>query len=129
MKIAIVGLAVACLLTGCISIHMDDPKPGQFGNYREMLYRRMEIFQWKDVPATVQAKVRTCAVDSMMPYITPAELEHLDAYARGEAKMSDSEIAQFDRDLQSRMGGKDGGLEAMKRTCPETVKEAEKYKS
>jgi hypothetical protein len=114
-------IGVAAMMAGCVQIHVDEPKPGEFSNYREFAYNRARMMSWRGVPADLQARARICAVDATIPYFTPVEMERLDAYARGEGGMTDADITRMDREIESRIGGETGVEAALQRTCPETV--------
>lgn len=67
------------LVCGCVTIKVPPPKAGEFSNYREFAYNRSRILSWPGVPAELQAKARTCMVDVSIGYITPTEMERLNA--------------------------------------------------
>lgn len=121
------AIGAMLLLSGCFTVTMPQPKPGEYSNYREMAYSQMRVLSFPGLPAKTQAEFRTCAVDTVYPYYTAHEIALLDAYARGEHSLTDSEINDLNREINRRMGGEDAAYAAMVATCPDTIKELQKY--
>jgi hypothetical protein len=120
---------IALLLSGCITVTVPQPQPGEYSNFREMAYRQMQMLSFPNVSDKTQAEFRTCAVDAMYPYYTPKEIETLDAYARGEQALNQDQIQSLNRTVADRMGGHGGTsdgealLSVMNTKCPGTVSE------
>lgn len=119
---------VALALNGCVTIETHDPKPGQYSNYRDMMYATMSNFHFKDVPATLETKMVACTVDTMVGAMPADDMARLDAYARGEIKLSDSEKSALDRKMRDQLP-KDQWDAAMKRTCPDTMDEVATWRA
>jgi hypothetical protein len=128
MKARLLLIGVAAALAGCVQVHVDDPKPGQYSNYREMAYHRMQLVSFKGLPESLNAKLRTCAVDAAWPYYTPKELEALDAYARGEKPLP-GWAGDLDHEIAMRMGGTAGINAKLQRQCGDVLTEAKNYQS
>jgi hypothetical protein len=123
--IAIAALALAA--AGCTIGHVEDPKPGQYADYRSLAIDRAQKISIQGVPEPLMRQVRTCMIDTSLDYITPAELERWNAYARGQVAIPQSEYQAFDRELQKRMG--DDVIPTMQKKCPSTMAELAKYKA
>jgi uncharacterized protein YceK len=126
-KLLALAIAVA-VIGGCVTVKMEEPKPGQYANYRDMMYSKMRAFHWKDVPQRLETKMVTCTVDIIVNSLTPEEAARLDAYARAEITMSDSEKAALDRRMRNRLDDATFGRE-MEKTCPETAAELADFRA
>lgn len=129
MRSAAVLAAVAIVIpiSGCITIQVPKVTPGNYPNYREMLVAQMEVLPFA-APKDLIRRFSICGADVTVDHLTPAELERLDRFARGELKLADSELKELDSDLRDRIGGEDGLGREMNERCPEVVKEADAYK-
>ena len=122
-----IPICAALLLAGCFTIQAPVPQKGQYTNCREFAYSQMKMFSWQGVPAKTQDQMRTCMVDAIYPNYTPAEVDRLNAYARGENQMSAGELQTMDREIGERMGGPKGAAAALMTICPDTIREMQKY--
>jgi hypothetical protein len=128
MKLISALVIAGLLLGGCVTLKMEEPKPGQYANYRDMMYSKMRAFHWKDVPLNLETTMVTCSVDILVNNMTPVERDRMDAYARGEIKISDAEGSAFERTLRSRVD-KVGFDQAMTETCPATAAELAEFRA
>jgi hypothetical protein len=122
-----ISLVPALAIAACVTINVPKVTPGAYPNYREMLVAQLEAVPF-NAPREFIHSYGICGADVMADNLTPAELDRLDRYARGELKISDSELKKIDDDLRSRIGGQGGLMSEMRERCPEVVKEAEAYK-
>jgi hypothetical protein len=122
-------MGAALVLVGC-AVLPPPPKPGEYSNYRACAYDRAKQLTWGDVPADIQVRARTCMVDAKLSYYTLDEMNKADAYARGgEGGVTSADMWEIDRDIQERMGGRDGAEAAMERACPETVRDLKAWRA
>ena len=127
MRSEVALLAIVLGIAGCVIGHFEDPKPGQYADYRAFAYDRAKAYTLKGIPDDLNHELQICTVDTSMDYMTPVELERWNAYARGETKIPQSEFEAYDRELQSRMG--DDAISQMRKKCPSTMTELDKYKT
>jgi hypothetical protein len=120
-------LMPAVLLAACVTINVPRVTPGAYPNYREMLVAQLVLLPY-GAPRDLVHKLSVCGADALLDNLTPNEAERLDKYARGEVKISDSELEDIDSDLRKRIGGGDGLERQMRDKCPEVVEEADAYK-
>jgi hypothetical protein len=128
MRFALAPAVIAIMLAGCVTVKMEEPKPGQYSNYRDMMYSKMGALHWKGVPRDLETKMVTCAVDVLVNNLTPEERERLDDYARAEVKMSQAEVDRLDKEMRSRLDDATFQSE-MQRTCPETAAELAAFRA
>jgi hypothetical protein len=128
---AAVAATFALCVAGCVNAQLpendsppDIPK-GRYTDFREMAYSRIQTFSVAGMPDKLMSEFRTCMIDTLYPYYTKAEIERLDAYARGENQLSAAEYDQIDTQMRGRLGGKEATKAALRATCPDTMKEAE----
>jgi hypothetical protein len=123
------ALAIAGLvLSGC-AVNVDRPTPGQYSDYREMAYDESKAMNIEGVPEELKRKLQICTVDTTMDFMTPSEIQWVNAYARGEVDIRRSDYRSFEDSLIDRMGGRDGTLKAMAKKCPVVMAELSKYKA
>lgn len=122
---------LACIvLTGCASQPTQAPmmEPGRYADYRAFATDQTEHMKWNNVPAPLQAELRACLIQTTFQNYTPAELEKLDAWARGEQQLSVKEIKDLNAQAAARAGATDSDLlNAVRHQCPETVAKVEPY--
>ena len=91
----------------------------------------MQIGQALLIPSKAPEQIRwdyiNCTVDTGLKFYTPAELSKLDDHASGARFLTDDELAQIERALSARIGGKAGLQNEMQKACPETVEKAAAY--
>jgi len=116
------------VLSACVATP-PPPKPGQYGNYREMALDRANKVFWRGVPEDLQQRAKSCAVDLAVEWLTPGELQKLDAYARGEGGLTESDVQRMDHDVSARMGGSTGVQAKMEQTCPDTVRDIKAWRA
>jgi len=121
-------IAVAALAGCVVGPKFDDPKPGQYPDYRALGYDRAKVYQLQGVPPALNRQVQVCMVDVTIEHMTPSELSHWDSYARAEIKVPQSEIDAYDREVSARLKKADMESE-MRKSCPDTYAELMKYKA
>jgi len=109
-------LSSLVLLSAC-TVRPDGGAPervklGMYPNYRVML--QGELYR-----QTRDQDFAKCGADFVLANVTPAELQHLDRYARGEESISSAEMRSMDDDFRSRVG--DATREDLRPFCPDTV--------
>jgi len=119
---------IVVVVIGSTSAHAEDLKPAKYVNYRDMLYAMVASVGWKGIPEDLQRKMVACTVDVVIEAFTPAELAHLDDYARGDAALTAAEGSALDRKIEDRLGN-DGGLSVAKQKCPDTVSQVAAWRA
>lgn len=99
----------------------------QFPDFRSMWLSQAQSYKWPGAPEDLQQKARVCLVDSMLALYMSNELADLDAFARGEKKLTTGQLRKLEEVIQiraERIGGRD---KLVGDVCPDTYAEMKKY--
>lgn len=122
-------LTAALLLGGCVNGNTQVEAPARFANYHDGL--RVEIAKailagpYASAPNHVRADFADCASDFAVSKLDPATLAKLDAYSRGQTKMTADEFSAINVKGTEEMGGplSYANLDRLSGTCPDKVAE------
>lgn len=103
-----------------MSIYMQIGK-GRYANYRDRLAARISLAPTVRVPADLQDEINACTVDSLMKTYSAVELDFLDAFSRGDIRVSYREMDELNKLVSARIFSQGGPLASYRQTCPETL--------
>ena len=125
----VAGAVAAALTVGCVTVEVHRVIRGSYPNYREMAVAQMDLAPYYEgVPRDLVHRINIFAADVALRHYTPAEMERLDKYARGELHLSDEEVDEIHSDAEDRAGGVKKAYEEAKQKCPDVFRDAEAYR-
>jgi len=124
-------LLAALVISNCSAQSWSAP-PGKYQNYHEALSTNLEQAMtgpnWNDVPSNVTHRLAECASDLVIANVTPAQLQQLDAAARGQGGASPELVQQAEQQLKGAFptSGR-GDFSALQPYCPADIPTFQKY--
>jgi len=114
----------AFIISGCAADSATALERGKYSNYRDLL---IDLGAYTKFPPEASYDLRRryaeCSSDFVLSGVAPADLPKLDAYARGELDLSQSELIRINDDIVRKLGKPltDGDLDRLMPFCPADV--------
>src|SRR5262249_15052358 len=117
----ILALLLAGLLGTTCAAHGWRAPPGQYTSYHDAMSKTLlaRMSAPDDMPMSVRERLANCYADLAVGQLTPAELDVLNAAARGERETSPELNDQVHREMSTIQGGKRGDFSALQPYCPQ----------
>lgn len=131
MTKTIVVVLAALILAACVPSNATyQLAPGKWSDYRDLNRSiGMGMVEAQSAPQDVKDRFAACFADYIVSAFTPAELQRLDAYARGEA-LSKEELDRLDQAGKDRANGTkltNATVDRFDTTCPADVPDFKRY--
>lgn len=129
MRLLIFWLLVLSACTSHASQPMPQIPPGEYPDYRS--YIEADIYNRLDpaTPEAVRSSYANCISIYVIQHVALADKDRLDAYARGNAQMTEAEMRALDKQLTDREGARmtKEKLSELGPICPESIGDFRTY--